>query len=109
MFLEFGDEVMADRGFQITEELLARNTRLVIPPGARLKSQMTFGECSKTKSVANLRIHVERAIRRIKTFRILTTVIPISMLHSIDDIVCVCGALCNLKPKLINEKKKKNN
>lgn len=39
--LEFGDEVMADRGFQITEELLARNTRLVIPPGARLKSQMT--------------------------------------------------------------------
>ena len=107
--LEFGDEVMADRGFQITEELLARNTRLVIPPGARLKSQMTFGECSKTKSVANLRIHVERAIRRIKTFRILTTVIPISMLHSIDDIVCVCGALCNLKPKLINEKKKKNN
>ena len=94
--LEFGDEVMADRGFQITEELLARNTRLVIPPGARLKSQMTFGECSKTKSVANLRIHVERAIRRIKTFRILSTVIPITMLHNIDDIVRVCGALCNL-------------
>ena len=90
---------MADRGFQICKELLARNTRLVIPPGALLKSQMTFTECSKTKSVANLRIHVERAILRIKTFRILSTVFPISMMHNIDDIVLVCGALCNLKPK----------
>ena len=107
--LEFGDEVMADRGFQICEELLARNTRLVIPPGALLKSQMTFTECSKTKSVANLRIHVERAILRIKTFRILSTVFPISMMHNIDDIVRVCGALCNLKPKLINEEKNKKN
>lgn len=60
--LDYGDEIMADRGFQITEELLLRHCHLVVPPGARLKSQMTAMECSKTKTVANLRIHVERAI-----------------------------------------------
>ncbi|XP_057294556.1 uncharacterized protein LOC130623071 [Hydractinia symbiolongicarpus] len=106
--LEHGDEVMADRGFQITEELMMRHCRLVVPPGTRMKSQMTFAECSKTKTVANLRIHVERAIRRIRTFRILLTVIPISMLHHVDDIVFTCATLCNLKPLLIQEKKKGN-
>ena len=69
--LERDDEVMADRGFQIKEDLLLRFCSLCVPPGARVKSQMTANECKKTKHVANLRIHVERAINRIKTFRIL--------------------------------------
>ena len=35
------DEIMADRGFQIREELLLWFCTLPVPPGARLKSQMT--------------------------------------------------------------------
>ena len=35
--LEYGDEVMADRGFQIKEELLLHYSTLVVPPGARVK------------------------------------------------------------------------
>ncbi|XP_057306739.1 uncharacterized protein LOC130644953 [Hydractinia symbiolongicarpus] len=106
--LEYGDNIMADRGFQITEELLLRYCHLVVPPGARLKSQMTFMECSKTKSVANLRIHVERSIRRMKTYRILQTPLPITMLHHVDDIVRTCAAFCNLKSMLIQKAKKKD-
>ena len=49
-------------------------------------SQMTEVEAKKTKEVANLRIHVEPAINRIKTYRILKTVMPITMLHHCDDI-----------------------
>ena len=40
------DEIMADRGFQIREELLLRFCTLTVPPGARLKSQMTSRECT---------------------------------------------------------------
>ena len=57
--LERDDEVMADRGFQIREELMLRFCSLSVPPGARVKSKMTMSECKKTKDVANLRIHVE--------------------------------------------------
>ena len=32
--LEYGDQIMADRGFQIKEELLLRYCSLVVPPGA---------------------------------------------------------------------------
>ena len=60
--------VMADRGFQIHEELLLRFCSLQVPPRARAKSQMTTDECKKTKGIANLRIHVERAINRINFF-----------------------------------------
>ena len=102
--LERDDEIMADRGFQITEELLLRFCSLSVPPGARTKSQMTSAECKKTKHVANLRIHVERAINRIKIYRIFKSILPISMLHHADDIVHVCAAMCNLKPLLIKTK-----
>ncbi|XP_065650924.1 uncharacterized protein LOC136079134 [Hydra vulgaris] len=101
--LERGDEVMADRGFQIREELLFCYCSLSVPPGARVKSQMTATECKKTTDVANLRIHIERAINRIKTFRSLKNVLPISMLHHMDDIILSCAALCNLKPALIKK------
>ena len=101
--LDLYDEVMADRGFQIQEELMVKFCKLTVPPGARVKSQMTTAEVKKTKEVANLRIHVERAINRIKTYRILKTVMPITMLHHCDDIIKVCGALCNLKPLLFVE------
>ena len=63
---------------------------------------MTPGECKKTSQVANLRIHVERAINRVKTFRILKSTLPITMFAHIDDIILTCAALCNLKPQLIS-------
>ena len=44
------DEIMADRGFQIREELLLQFCTLTVPPRARLKSQMTSRECTKTES-----------------------------------------------------------
>ena len=103
--LDRGDEIMADRGFQIREELMLRFCKLTVPPGARVKAQMTSAECGKTKKVANLRIHVERAINRIETYRILKSTLPITMIHHADDIVLTCAALCNLKPMLIKNKK----
>ena len=75
--LEYGDEVMADRGFTIAEDLLVRHCRLHIPPGKRGHEQMRKVELKKTKEIANLRIFVEQAIRRLKTFRILKHEIPI--------------------------------
>ena len=40
-----------------------------------------------TTEIANLRIHVERAIQRLKTFRILKYTLPVTLLPLIDDIV----------------------
>ena len=42
---------MADREFQITEELILKNCELGVPPGARIKSLMTNLEVRKPKNL----------------------------------------------------------
>ena len=49
-FLEQDDQVIADRGFQIKEELLIHFCSLDALPGAQMKSQMTSAEVKKTVS-----------------------------------------------------------
>jgi hypothetical protein len=94
------DEVMADRGFKIKEELMMKMCTLCIPPSKAASMQMLPGDVKKTSSIANVRIYVEQAIGRMKNFNILKHEIPIKLLPLRDDIVRVCCALCNLLPPL---------
>ncbi|KAL3885236.1 hypothetical protein ACJMK2_025324 [Sinanodonta woodiana] len=98
--LDPNDLVMADRGFQIKEELLLRRARLAIPPGARVRRK--WPHVMLNKKVADLRIHVERAINRLKLVKILKETLPITLLSIIDDIINVIAALCNLLPPLVS-------
>ncbi|CAB4026167.1 Hypothetical predicted protein, partial [Paramuricea clavata] len=68
--LEEGDSVMADRGFDILEDL-PDGVTLNIPAFMRGKDQLTVEEETETRRIASVRIHVERAIERIKNYRIL--------------------------------------
>ena len=98
--IDAGDVVLADRGFVIKEDLLLRGARLEIPPPSKGKEQQTPNNVAKTKKIANARIHVERAIGRMKGFAILQEPVPIT-LPLIDDIVIVCAALVNLRKPLV--------
>ena len=100
--LDHGDLILADRGFPIQEDLLLRHCHLEIPPSSSGLAQMSGPDVKKTKDVANARIHVERAIGRIKQFSILTNTLPITMVPLIDDIVVICAALSNLLPPLVD-------
>ena len=101
--------VMADRGFDITEDLALRGTSLCIPPFTKGKSQLSQREVETSRVLLSLRIHVERAIGRIKNYKILQHVFPISLLKSchdndfatIDKVLIVCASLCNLQPPLV--------
>ena len=89
--------LMADKGFNINDECLARHIRLVVPPGKRGQSQMTVNALKTTSYIAKMRIIVEQVIRQMKTFRILSSEMPINLLKHIDDIVLVCAAITNFK------------
>ena len=56
------DEVMADRGFKIREELMMRMATLCIPPRKATSVQMLPSDVRKTSHIANVRIYVEQAI-----------------------------------------------
>ena len=98
--LEPYDEVMADRGFEIREELMMRMSTLCIPQSKAAAMQMLPSDVGKTSSIANVRIYVEQAIRRMRVFHILKHELPIHLFSLADDIVRVCGALCNFLPPL---------
>ena len=82
--LEKGDSVMADRGFNIEEDLITRGVRLNIPPFLRGKEQFDEDEIITTRRIASLRIHVERAMERIKKFHIFDGVLPASLTDIAD-------------------------
>ncbi len=70
--LEEGDAVMVDKGFLIKDLLDEIHATLVIPPFLGPSGQFSHGELAHTHNIARLRIHIERAIRRIKEYHILT-------------------------------------
>ena len=93
--LEPYDEVMADRSFTIAVDPILHRVQLHIPPRKRGVEQFTEAQVKKTKKVANLRIYVEQAIRRLKTFRLIKHELLIALMHKQDDIAFViCTSLC---------------
>jgi len=57
--LEVGDEIMANKGFDIQDLLAPLGVRLNIPPFLKSGSQFSSDGILHTKKVAKLRIHVE--------------------------------------------------
>ena len=98
--IEHGDAVMADKGFLIEDLLLARNASLIIPPFLGPKGQFSKEEVDKTHAIARLRIHIERAIRRVKEYHIFDSPIALSLAGSINQIWTVCCLLTNFKGPL---------
>ena len=88
-----GDSVMADKAFDIQDLLDDKVVRLNIPPFLGQCDQMTENEVKNTQSIAADRIHVERAINKIKNLHIFDQVIPLSLFVSINQIWCVCALL----------------
>ncbi|XP_065067707.1 uncharacterized protein LOC135693223 [Rhopilema esculentum] len=99
--LEPGNAIMADKGFDIQNDFPA-GVSLNILPFLRNKDHLSLSEKQETRNIATLRIHVERAIARIKTFSVLKTVFPISMCSELNKIWVICAYLTNFVPSLIS-------
>ena len=94
--LQPGDAVRADRGFKIEDILGFYQCSLFIPPSCHSDLQMTRAAVQQTSRIANLRIFVEKAIARIKKFRLLKFEVPVTLMQSLDDILTVAAVLTNM-------------
>ncbi|KAK3089662.1 hypothetical protein FSP39_005462 [Pinctada imbricata] len=99
-FLEPGDNVMADRGFEIAD-ILPSGVTLNIPPFKGNAAQLTAEQVQNTMDIASVRIHVERAIGRIKNYHILDGIIPLSLSHIANQIFTVIAYLTCFLPPLV--------
>ena len=110
-----GDLVLADRGFTIQESLMFRRAELAIPAFTRGKDQLDPVDIESTRGIANVRIHVERVIGRLRRkYTIFSGILPIDFLQCkpngsqeeatpmIDRIIIVCAALVNVCPGIVS-------
>ncbi len=70
-------------------------------PAFLKEKQLSAEDVTKGRKIASVRIHVERAIGRIKKFQILKGTIPISMSRLSNQIVFVRAFLTNFLPALV--------
>ena len=95
---------MGDKGFNIQKEVEAVGLMLNIPPFASSGKQMSQEDALYTQKIAMHRVHVERAIRRIKSFKIVSGRVNISFMSNINQIWYVCSFLTNFMPPCIKKK-----
>ncbi|CAN7986765.1 unnamed protein product, partial [Ixodes pacificus] len=76
--VEQDDVFLVDRGFRCEEMFAAKGARIVMPSLTKRRPQLSGEEVTQSRKLSRVRIHVERAIGRLKTFRILQTVLPAS-------------------------------
>ncbi|XP_037580019.2 uncharacterized protein LOC119462919 [Dermacentor silvarum] len=100
-----GDVVMADKGFPgIKSGLEQVQAVLVMPPFLQNSDQFSEREVTETYNIAQVRIHVERLIQRIKCYNILNTRVPTELISAMSDVFHVCCVLANLQPPIIRER-----
>lgn len=89
---------MADRGFTVQDILKEKGVSMNIPPFLNGRTQLPEEELQHGRHIASLRIHVERAIGRIKNYGILSGVFPLTMIRLANHIV---SGLTNFQPVLV--------
>ena len=104
-----GDVFLFDRGFRCKEMFAARGATLLMPSLTKNRAQLPGAEVTTSRKLSRVRIHVERAIQRLKVFRIFQTVLPLNFVRrtgdksfaTIDKVVVVCSALVNLQTPIV--------
>ena len=96
------DQVVVDRGFTIEEMVLRKGGTLVIPPFLGKKKQFSKEETVQTKLIARARIHIERFNERIKNFKIISGVVPMSVVPLLSQIIFILCCLVNFQEPLVN-------
>jgi len=99
--LEAGDLILADKGFTVGDLCAKKNAHLNHPPFLHGGNQFTPSEIHETRKIAKVRIHVERAIGRVKQFHILDSNVPISLKSVITPMFRVCCFLTNFDKPLV--------
>ena len=98
------DSIMADKGFTIRKMLEEVGATLNIPSFLTGKVQFSPEEITMNQQIATVRVHVERAIRRIKVYRIFSSPLPLSLMGSCNQLWTVVCLLTNFRGALIKDK-----
>lgn len=99
--LAAGDAVMADKGFDMSKELDEINMKLNIPSFLGKRKQLSSDEVANTQLIAHHRIHIERAIGKVRNFHIFDRQFRLKSAGIVNQIWTDCCLLSNFQDPII--------
>ena len=97
--LKPGDNI-AERRFEIAD-ILPSGVTLNVPPFKGRRDQLNPEETDETARIADVRMHVECAIGRIKNYYVLIGNCPLSMTPLMNQVITVCSYLTSFLQLLV--------
>ncbi len=104
--LEKGWEIMADRGFKDCEKMFRdADITMIRPPSVITGEKLPKNVAVEAKMIASLRINIERTIRKLRGFKIISkySQIPSKYRKYINYFVTISAALANMANPLIQK------
>lgn len=95
------DEVMVDKGFNVSDLFLPYRVTLNIPTFFKKKNRLSCVIVQKDRKKASKRVHVERAIGLAKTYRIMQGPLTHNECAIATEITYVCFMLCNFRSCIV--------
>ena len=99
---EYGDSIMADKGFNVQDLFEAKNVIINIPTFFKKMNRMSNKTVMRDRAIASKRVHVERIIGLAKTYKILTSPLNCTETLLASDILFICFMLVNFRPCIIH-------
>nr|XP_054926403.1 uncharacterized protein LOC126531830 [Dermacentor andersoni] len=99
------DRVMVDKGFLIENLCDEARVSMDRPPFLKKRQQLEEHEANKNQAIARARVHAERAIQRVKAFKIVQQRYPIQLLPVFDKVILLLASIVNLSKPILGEDK----
>lgn len=98
---ECNDAIMVDKGFLIEEECSRAGVKLFHPPFLKKNKQLSFEDGTNNTQIARARVHIERAIQRMKIFHVLKNNMPWKCMCKVDKIINIICGIVNISNPII--------
>ncbi|XP_058442959.1 uncharacterized protein LOC131438137 [Malaya genurostris] len=101
-----GQAVMTDKGFMIGKECEQKGIKLVRPPFLHAPAkQLSRMDATLNISIAAARVHVERAIQRIRIFSFFNSKVDSRFVPVLDELIIIACAIVNLSNPILSNKR----
>lgn len=92
-----GDEIMADKGFNVDDIFLPYHVSLNIPTFFKKKNRLSSKTVVRDRQISSKRVHIERMMSNAKAYEILCKPLPPTESSMATQVITVVFLLCNFR------------
>jgi hypothetical protein len=96
------DSIMADKGFNVQDIFAPYDIAINLPTFLKKKNRITGSTLRSDRMISSKRVHIERVIGLMKTYKILSQPMDTTKTALGTEIIFCCAMLCNFRNWIMN-------